>query len=562
MNLRHARRFLIGLALVLGGATLAWLVQTGDGVVVQDLRFPASDGRPLSALLYVPPSATPERRAPAVLVVHAYLASREAQSGLAIELSRRGYVVLAIDQPGHGFSDPPAGTIGLGGPDGLRFLRSLALVDPARIGLAGNGLGGAAVLWAAQSGPDQYQAMVLDGAAPGAAGTQEGTPSFPRNLALIYGRYDMFSRPLWGIERATDIGRAEKLAQVFGLQNGAVVGKVYGDPTTGRARVLFSPLIPDAISTEAIANAVSWFDRILRPGVVSNPSTQTWPWHAAGSAVALIGLVLLLLGSFELLLRVPPLAGLAAPPETGAIERDWRWLLDAILTAWVPVMTFFAFLGLGAAWVPAGPVFRQSVTNQILVWILLNAAIGLGVGRLLGSDHATTTGKRGLAFICASASVAICMAVAMAVAWGFTVDFRLGVVALKPLSLSRFGLFLIYLPGFTLGFAIILHRLNTGLSVYRDRAVAQYVSNIGALAGGLAIFLTVQYGTLLATGQLLTWTQPANIALAMQLLPVMVAVAVIGTFTWRRTGNALVGGLIAGIMVTWYVVGSQAIHIS
>ena len=42
----------------------------------------------------------------------------------------------------------------------------------------------------------------------------------------------------------------------------------------------------------------------------------------------------------------------------------------------------------------------------------------------------------------------------------------------------------------------------------------------------------------------------------------MVAVAVIGTFTWRRTGNALVGGLIAGMMVTWYVVGSQAIHIS
>ncbi len=565
MNWRRARLFLIGLALVLGGATLAWRVQTAGGIAVQDLRFAASDGRTLGALLYLPPPATPERRAPAVLLVHTYLASREAQSGLSIELARRGYVVLAIDQPGHGYSDPPAVTIGLGGPDGLRFLRSLAMVDPARIGLAGNGLGGAAVLWAADAWPDQYQAMVLDGSAPGAAGTPEGTPTFPRNLALIYSRYDTFSRPLWGIEYATDIGRSEKLAKLFGLHKGAAIGQVYGDPTTGLARVLFSPAILNAaapISPQAIANAVGWFDRVLQPGVVSNPDNQVWLWHAAGSAASLIGLMVLLLGSFELLLLMPALAAFAVSPDSGLTRRDWRWFLDAILTSWVPVMTFFAFLGLGAAWVPAGPIFHQGITNQIQVWMLLNAAIGLGVGRLLGSDHATTGGRSGLAFISAFASVALCMTVAILVAHGFTVDFRLWVVALKPLNLPRFGLFLVYLPGFTLAFAIILHRLNTGLSIQRDHAVAHYISNIGALAGGLVIFLAVQYGTLLSTGQLLTWTQPANISLAVQLLPVMVAVAVIGTFTWRRTGNALVGGLIAGGMVTWYFVASQATHIS
>ena len=103
-------------------------------MTLHDLRFTSASGHRLAASLYVPPGATPANPAPAVLSIHASLASRAAQSGLAIELARRGYVVLALDQPGHGQSDPPASADGLGG-----YKTGFAALNPIPPGTYGFG---------------------------------------------------------------------------------------------------------------------------------------------------------------------------------------------------------------------------------------------------------------------------------------------------------------------------------------------------------------------------------------------------------------------------------------
>ena len=110
--------FLAGWALVLGGAALASAIQTTGGIRVHDVRFPGAGGVMMSGLLYVPPNATAQTPAPGVLAVHGYINSRETQSGFAIEFARRGYVVLALDQTGHGYSGGSAFANGFGGPDG------------------------------------------------------------------------------------------------------------------------------------------------------------------------------------------------------------------------------------------------------------------------------------------------------------------------------------------------------------------------------------------------------------------------------------------------------------
>jgi len=79
---------------------------------------------------------------PGILAVHGYINSRETQHGFAIEFARRGYVALALDQAGHGYSDPPAFANGCGGPDGLAHLRSLDVVDKNNVGLEGHSMGG------------------------------------------------------------------------------------------------------------------------------------------------------------------------------------------------------------------------------------------------------------------------------------------------------------------------------------------------------------------------------------------------------------------------------------
>ena len=58
----------------------------------------------LSGLLYMPKGASAENPHPALVTTHGYLNSAEMQDAPAIEMSRRGYVVLALDMYDHGHS--------------------------------------------------------------------------------------------------------------------------------------------------------------------------------------------------------------------------------------------------------------------------------------------------------------------------------------------------------------------------------------------------------------------------------------------------------------------------
>jgi len=158
----------VSLLLVLGGSLLAYCIQTGRGsIAARDTRFMGTDGIMMSGLLYIPQGVTSKNPAPGILAIHGYINSRETQDVLAIEFSRRGYVVLALDQTGHGFSDPPAFANGFGGPDGLRYLHSLDFVDPNNIGIEGHSMGGYATVCAAAKYPDYYKSTVILGSAPG-----------------------------------------------------------------------------------------------------------------------------------------------------------------------------------------------------------------------------------------------------------------------------------------------------------------------------------------------------------------------------------------------------------
>lgn len=60
----------------------------------------------LTYKLYVPVAATEENPAPGVLLLHGYQNDHETSAAYAIELARRGAVVMALDEYGHGASEP------------------------------------------------------------------------------------------------------------------------------------------------------------------------------------------------------------------------------------------------------------------------------------------------------------------------------------------------------------------------------------------------------------------------------------------------------------------------
>ena len=91
--------FLLGWVMVLAGALLAHLVQTSGGVHVIDVRYPGLGGERLSALLYVPPTATPSERATTAQEPNRGFASSRASMRSIISIaSRRSCIGSAPSQ--------------------------------------------------------------------------------------------------------------------------------------------------------------------------------------------------------------------------------------------------------------------------------------------------------------------------------------------------------------------------------------------------------------------------------------------------------------------------------
>jgi len=562
---------ILGVVLILAGGLLAHFTQTAGGIRIEDIRFKGAKGNTMSGLLYIPPNATPQIPAPGILAVHGYINSRETQDGFAIEFARRGYVVLALDQTGHGYSDPPAFANGFGGPDGLAYLRSLEFVDKTNIGLEGHSMGGWTVLAAATAAPNDYKSMVLEGSSTGKPFAAEGTPSWPRNVALVFAQYEEFSTLMWGVDLARDVTQSPKLWAFFGTQGPVEPGKVYGDIAQGTARVLYTPAIThpaEHISHEAIGYSLDWFAKTLQGGTPRPVDDQIWFRKEIGTLIALIGFVALLIGAFDALLeapmysrlRLPEIADGTMPEHTAASGR--RWTTAFILSAFIPALTYYPAFALGGTFVKPSAFLPQGITNQILVWAVINGLITLALMRF-APKRASRSGIVVPSVVIAIASVAIGYAALWLADLAFKIDFRFWIVAVKLMSAKQFLIFLIYLVPFTAFFVIALHVLHRNFSTMAAPRGALYLTNVLALTLGFIVLVGGQYAILWLGGKLFNPLPdpgfvPLSTIVAIQFVPLLAICAVIATFTWRRTGSSLPGALICGLFVTWYVVAGTA----
>ena len=557
--------FLSGLVLILGGSWLACSVQTWGGITVSDIRFAGADGVTLSGLLYVPKTATSQTPAPGILAVHGYINSRETQDGFAIEFARRGYVVLAMDQTGHGYSGGAAFSQGFGGPAGLTYLRSLSMVDKDNIGLEGHSMGGWTVLAAAAAMPNAYRSVVLEGSSTGKPYAAEGSPTWPRNLGLVFSQYDEFSKIMWSVDRAKDVTSSAKLKAVFGTDKSVIPGQIYGDIAKGTARRLSTPATThpgDHLNTQAIGYSLDWFAKTLSGGTPLPAANQIWIWKELGTGVALIGFVVLLLGTFDLLLRLPVFAALRHPPLATAARRDGVWWRRFWVMALVPILTYFPAFILVTLTLPPSALLPQTISNQVLVWALINTLITLGLSRIAKKPSGELFDNHWvLAPLVALITVAIGYAVVVLTGQVFTTDFRFWVVALKQFSPAQLRIAPIYLVGMAAFFLVALRALHGQLALQGERPVRQYLSAIGAMALGFAILLGADYGVFFATGSLPTQFDPLSTVVAMQFLPLMAIVALISVFTWRRTNSYVPGALICALFVTWYLVAGTATQV-
>ncbi len=188
--------FVVGVVIVLGvSALLAWRITHPAPSDFQPLTLTASDGWRRSDF----PSrlgmrlagwyGTAEQPLGTLILAHGAAGTHRDMAGKAAMLRRDGYNILVFEFHGHGRSDP--GVFGLGANEVEDLLGAVDAVvgmpgvDPARIGVVGDSMGGAVGIMAAARDP-RIAAVVaesayarLENAAAESFDSVVGFPAFP-----------------------------------------------------------------------------------------------------------------------------------------------------------------------------------------------------------------------------------------------------------------------------------------------------------------------------------------------------------------------------------------------
>jgi hypothetical protein len=578
---------IVALVMMIGGSLLGSWINTGAGAAtVQDIKIHGSNGYIISAYLYTPKTATADKPAPAILAFHGLNNQKDYMSNTALEMARRGFVVLSADMTGHGYSNGANGENGYDGPDALAYLRTLPVVDKNNIGLIGMSQGGfGAVTAAANAMPDAYSSIFY----MESECTPPGAPILSlcqglKNVAFNEGKVTELGVMIM-VAKGSDAPVSPVLQPVFGTKDPIIPNQIYGSIADGTARILYQPWEDHAGSTDspaAIGNAIDWMQQTLKGEKALPPSNQIWGWKLFGTAVALLGAFLLFFPMGALLLQTSFFKPLAeATPEYKGLKGIGWWIgalittaLGPLLYVWVWQHQFFTAL------VPANSLWPQSFTNIYMVWAGIVGVIAI---LLILLNHFVFTRKNGATAenygltwagnkpdwgkIWKSLLLAICVLLPLYLLLEFInsvwmVDFRAWVVALMPMDPVRFDAFLGYLIPFAIYFVPQGILFAAFLRVRQGQAglAREMIVNAVMLTLGVVVWLLLMYVPIMAGGVTIFGTGPLGPTAAglgaIYYIPLVVLwplVTSLYTYFFRKTGKVYTGIFLVTLFMVWYL---------
>jgi hypothetical protein len=380
---------------------------------------------------------------------------------------------------------------------------------------------------------------------------------------VVFGQFDEFAPLMWQVPKGSQVAASKRLQALFGATGPVVAGQVYGDLAAGTARKLVNPPVThpwEHFSRAGVGAAVDWFQTTLAGAAAPRPADdQIWLWKEVGTVVAFGGLILLMMGTFELLLGLPVFAALAQPMEPVAKRRGWKWWLAFVLTAAVPALTYYPLMKVGQLFLPMR-LFPQSIQNQLLVWALANGLITLVLSFVLRGGRPAFSNRWGRSALIAAATVAVGYLSLVLVDALWHVDYRFWVLGLKPLDGRHALMAMPYFVLWAVYFLIAVRALCANLAVRGEGFVVQHGLWKLAMCLGFVGLLAYEYGALFTTGLLATPAEPLNTIVAIQFVPLLAVVGALAAFTYRRTNSYVPGALICAALLAWYVTAGTATH--
>ena len=431
------RMLVCSLVIVLCFSFLASLFHTGMfSVNVSRIQFDTDNGV-LSGLLYMPKGASADAPRPAVIVTHGYLNSAEMQDANAIELSRRGYVVLALDMYDHGHSNinesvyepyaPYGAFLMTWAPfwvnsmnDAVKYMYNQPYVlkdenGNGILGVTGHSMGGFSSTMAvandeqyfAESGIRRIRANLTEGSDFGYSGIFGVTAEVfdqsggGRILGKVAAQYDEFffnapDDPEGSVRKKNYVGTPD--GKTF-LQQEAGEANTWYETSDGGSRIIYQPAQThpwNHFSKETTGYAIEFYTKAFegyQDGIKQMAAgDQIWQFKEASECIALVGFILFLLAIARTMIALPFFAGAntgALKPQRGAVGvRRWIGILVMVIAILLPAILFETLYG----WDPA------STGMTVVFW----AALVLGLcGCVYGAvKYAGAKDKRYLAGGC------------------------------------------------------------------------------------------------------------------------------------------------------------------
>lgn len=577
----------------------------------------AFEGKVMSGALFVPKGASADHKLPAIVLTHGYLNDWEKQYQNAIELSRRGFIVVAVDRAGHGENIHPVdGSLGFGGTTADydqtltlagRYLYNMDIVDRDKIGVSGHSMGGFATSMALMKDATDAYGFHIQLFCAGLQQSWETSYGIAPGVSagIVKSNDDEFffkgTDPVTGVKYTSRMWLDTTNARNFVKSttsdpvisghiyvNGEDIGPVTGGQTAEPgfracyeanqihtlqhwSRVTSSQVTNFFYTAMGVPNGFSYLEE----------TNQIWWIKEAFGLIGIIGFYMLIIPLCDILLATPFFRSLRKEPKPLSEERELKgagpiaiFVIAGLAGSLIAGFNLRAVSNFAAANWRTTQLFPQEQSNWLGYWCMINGLVVIGiaivvciiemiisyrktgkaeVGDLAGSAKASF-GTVMQSFVLAACVVTISMIILAIIKSLLKVDFRLWLYTVKAINIVKLPTAIRYLPIFFVFYGA--NAWNVSNSRYKN--VPEWASTLIMCVFnclGLALIFTIQYVTFKTTGSLWHADMGTRYPTLLTVMPILCVATVYSKKLYNRTGNCWTAAMITALLAALACVG-------
>ena len=585
---------LISLAtLILIFSFFASLILTSFGTVeVKSLRLNTQNNQFIIYDLYKPKSASAENKAPFIAVIPGFQRSKEALSYIAIELSRRGYVVALIDPYAQGLSSSSlstraATTEGYGMFSLVEHVYAGAFdfVDINKIGATGHSMGGNAAIRGAdyfgkQAIKNNTKSILNSVYVSGYVLTLRDSilKDSRSNMGISYALYDegAFRNELKGWDAADMQIAPESLRTVnYVLKKDEKIkivelGKYYGKVENQTSRVIFNepvlhPFQP--YNFEATSNQLDYFEKVFGAPNKIDTNNQIWHWKELLTLINMVLALVMLIPIAKLFLNLEIFRSInkEVPDALPRQSKKGRLIFWSVffLSAAVACISFIPMVEVAKIFFEDAAnrkltwYFPQRMNNSVMLWAAFNGTIGILIFlfsyETFGKNHGVKKDSWGLkinimdlikTFVLSLIIFSTFYLFLYLNYFLFHVDYRFWFMGVRIFQPEMLLVLMMYFPLFFIFFFSNSLRVN-GAMRFKDQPewlsilIACFANSLG-----LIFIIIIQYVTYFETGTVFWTDNWLSVNLLFGIVPMMFILPIFNRAFFKITGRSYLGPLV------------------